>query len=171
MDAKSKETRERYLQHAEKVFMLMGESAAAAKQDAATLMRVETALAKASLTEVERRDPYKLKHTMTLADLDQTAPKFDWKTYYSVSQYPAIEKMNVATPDFFKASERTAARANRSANWKTYLRFHVVNSASPFLSAKFVDENFDFYRKYLRGAKAQQDALEAMRQLRRPQPG
>ena len=155
-DAKSKETRERFLQHAEKVFMLLGENAAAAKQDAATLMRLETALAKASQTEVERRDPYKLKHTMTLADLNQTAPKFDWKAYYSVSQYPAIEKMNVGSPDFFK-QVNTMLVSEPIANWKTYLRFHIVNSASPFLSAKFVDENFDFYRKYLRGAKEQQD--------------
>ena len=82
-DAKSKETRERYLQHVQKVFELMGETPDAAKKDADTVMQLETALAKASLTRVDRRDPYKLKHKMKFADLTELAPNFDWKTYYA----------------------------------------------------------------------------------------
>ena len=154
-DAKSKETRERYLQHVQKVFELMGETPAAAKKDADTVMQLEIALAKASLTRVDRRDPYKLKHKMKYADLTELAPNFDWKTYYATSEYPQFEIMNVATPDFFK--ELNAKLASEPLdNWKTYLRFHVVDSASPFLSSRFVDENFAFYRQYLRGAKEQQ---------------
>jgi putative endopeptidase len=154
-DAKSRETRGRYLQHVQKVFELMGEAPDAAKKDADTVMQLETALAKASLTRVDRRDPYKLKHKMKFTDLTELAPNFDWKTYYSTSEYPQFEIMNVATPDFFK--ELNAKLASEPLdNWKTYLRFHVVDSASPFLSSKFVDENFAFYRQYLRGAKEQQ---------------
>jgi putative endopeptidase len=155
-DAKSKEQRERYVQHVQNVFVLMGEDAAAAKRDAATVMRLETALANASQTEVDRRDPYKLNHKMTLAGLEQSTPNFDWKTFYSVSKYPAFDSLNMAPPDFFKEVNSLLA-GEPLANWKTYLQFHVVNSASPYLSQKFVDENFDFYRKYLRGAKTQQD--------------
>jgi putative endopeptidase len=59
-DAKSKETRERYLQHVEKIFEMLGDSAATAKQNASVIMQIETGLAKASWTEVERRDPYNL---------------------------------------------------------------------------------------------------------------
>ncbi|MGB7727301.1 MAG: M13 family metallopeptidase [Candidatus Acidiferrum sp.] len=154
-DAKSKETREHYLQHVQKVFELMGETPAAAKKDADTVMQLETALAKASLTRVDRRDPYKLKHKMKFADLTELAPNFDWKTYYATSEYPQFEIMNVATPDFFKELNAKLA-AEPLDNWKTYLRFHVVDSASPFLSSMFVDENFAFYRQYLRGAKEQQ---------------
>ena len=62
-DAKSKETRERYVQHVQKIFELLGDNPATAKNNAETVMRMETALAKASLTRVERRDPYKLKYT------------------------------------------------------------------------------------------------------------
>ena len=154
-DAKSKETRERYVQHVQKVFELMGENTDAAKKDAETVMRMETSLAKASLTRVDRRDPYKLKHKMKMAELDGLAPNFDWKAYYSTAQYPGFEILNVATPDFFEEVNRRLAE-EPIENWKTYLRFHVVNSASPYLSAAFVDENFEFYRKYLRGAKEQQ---------------
>ncbi|HXY01374.1 MAG TPA: M13 family metallopeptidase [Candidatus Limnocylindrales bacterium] len=154
-DAKSKETRERYVLHVQKVFELMGENAETAKKDAETVMRLETAFAKASLTRVERRDPYKLKHKMKVAELDTLAPNFDWKGYYGVAEYPTFEILNVATPDFFK-EVNARLTAEPLDNWKTYLRFHVVDSASPFLSSAFVNENFEFYRKYLRGAKEQQ---------------
>jgi putative endopeptidase len=154
-DAKSKETRERYLQHVQKIFELMGESAAVASQNAATVLRMETALAQASLTRVERRDPYKLKNKMKAGDLTQLAANFDWKAFYREAQYPAFEVLNVDTPAFFK-EVNTRLAAEPLDNWKTYLRFHVVDSASPYLSAALVRENFEFYRQYLRGAKEQQ---------------
>jgi putative endopeptidase len=154
-DAKSKEIRERYVLHIQKVFELMGNSSEAAKKNAETVMRMETALAKAQLTRVDRRDPYKLKHKMKVAELSQVAPSFDWPGYYKDLQYPSFEILNVATPDYFK-EVNAALTSEPIANWKTYLRFHVVDSFSPYLSAKFVDENFEFYRKYLRGAKEQQ---------------
>ena len=87
-DAKSKETRERYVQHVQKIFELLGDSPQAAKQNAEIILRLETALAKASWTRVDRRDPYKLKNKMKLADLIQMAPNFDWETYYRALQYP-----------------------------------------------------------------------------------
>jgi putative endopeptidase len=154
-DAKSKETRERYVQHVQKIFELMGETPAAAKKDADTVMRMETDLAKASLTRVDMRDPYKLKHKMQLAELDQLAPKFDWKTYYATAQYPQFEILNVTTPDFFKEVNKKLKKEPLN-DWKTYLRFHVVNSAAAYLSSPFVNEDFAFYRQYLRGAKEQQ---------------
>jgi len=154
-DAKSKEIRERYLLHVEKVFELMGNGTESARKNAATVMSMETALAKAQLTRVDRRDPYKLKHKMKVGDLNQIAPAIAWPTYYKGLQYPEFEIVNVATPDYFK--EVNSQLTNEPiADWKTYLRFHVVDSFSPYLSAKFVNENFEFYRKYLRGAKEQQ---------------
>ncbi len=154
-DAKSKEIRERYLQHVQKIFGLMDENPKAAKKDAETVMRLETALAKASMTRVDRRDPYKLKHKMKMADLNALAPNFDWAAYYSTAQYPRVEIVNVDTPDFFKEVNKRLAK-EPLGNWKTYLRFHIVDASSPYLSSPFVNENFEFYRKYLRGAKEQQ---------------
>ena len=154
-DEKSKETRARYLEHVERVFELMGENEAAAKKNAATVMRLESDLAKASMTRVDRRDPYKLKHKMKVKELGALAPRFDWKAYFGEAQYPEFQTLNVNTPDFFKEVNTLLAREPLD-DWKTYLRFHVVDSASPYLSSKFVDENFNFYRKYLRGVKEQQ---------------
>jgi putative endopeptidase len=154
-DAKSKEIRERYRQHVEKVFRLAGENPATAKKSADTVLRMEIALAKPQLTRVERRDPYQLKHKMNIAELHQIAPRLDWRMYYRQLEYPSFEIVNLATPDYFRALNHQLA-SEPLANWKTYLRFHVVDSFSPYLSSAFVDENFAFYRKYLRGAREQQ---------------
>ncbi len=154
-DAKSKETRERYLQHAQKVFELIGDSPDAARKNAEAVMRLETAMAKASLTRVERRDPHKLVHKMKVADLTQLAPNFDWTGYYREMQYPEFAILNVDAPEFIKELN-TLLSSEPVDSWKTYLRFHVADISSPYLSSKFVEENFEFYRKYLRGAKEMQ---------------
>ena len=154
-DPKSKETRERYLQHVQKIFELLGDDSATAKKNADTLMRMETALANASMTRVERRDPYKRKNKIRLADLEQLVPGFNWQAYFRELKTPQFELINVAPPSFFK---EVNAQLNGEPldNWKNYLRFHVANAYSPYLSSKFVAENFDFYLKYLRGAKEMQ---------------
>ncbi|MGH9499545.1 MAG: M13 family metallopeptidase [Terriglobales bacterium] len=154
-DAKTKETRVHYVQHVQNVFELLGDSPAAAAQNAATVMRLETAMAKASQTRVERRDPHNLVHKMKLAELVQLAPNFDWAAYYRDAQYPEFPILNVDSPEFIKELN-TLLGSEPIDSWKTYLRFHVTDTSSLYLSSKFVDENFEFYRKYLRGAKAQQ---------------
>jgi endothelin-converting enzyme/putative endopeptidase len=154
-DAKSKEIRERYLQHAQKVFELLGDKPEAAKQNAETVMRLETALATASMTRVERRDPYKRKNKIKLADLEQMVPSFDWPAYFRTLKTPQFEIINAAPPSFFKELD-ARLKDEPLANWKNYLRFHLANGYSPYLSSPFVQENFDFYLKYLRGAKEMQ---------------
>src|SRR5664279_3161804 len=101
-DAKSKEIRARYLQHVQKMFELLGDPPATAKREAAAVMRIETNLAKASLTRVERRDPYKITHKMKVADIQTLAPNFDWSAYFAASQTPPFEILNVDSPAFFK---------------------------------------------------------------------
>ena len=151
-DEKSKETRGRYLDHIQKMFELLGDSPDAARKQAEAVMRMETALAKASLTRVDRRDPYKTKHIMKKTALNSLAPNFDWSSYFSASQVPQFDNLNVAEPEFFKELNSQLA-SNSLADWKNYLRYHLANSHAPLLSSAFVNENFDFYRKYLRGAK------------------
>ncbi|MGA2050627.1 MAG: M13 family metallopeptidase [Terracidiphilus sp.] len=154
-DSKSKEIRERYLQHAQAIFQLLGDTPEAAKKNADTVMRMETALAKASWTRVEQRNPYNLKNKMKMSDLENLAPNFDWTTYYREAHYPAFEIVNVESPKFYKQMSDSLT-AEPLENWKTYFRFHIADSYSAFLSKPFADENFNFYRAYLRGAKAQQ---------------
>jgi len=154
-DAKMQEARERYVNHLQKVFELAGEDSTNAKQDAVTVMRLETALAKASLTRVEQRDPYKLKHKMSPAELTQLAPNFDWTAFYRNGSYAKFAVLNVEEPSFLKEVNSLLA-SEPIENWKIYLRSHVLDAASPYLSTAFVNENFEFFRKYLHGAKEQQ---------------
>ncbi len=154
-DDKSKEIRDRYVQHIQKIFELAGDTPEAAKANADTVYKLELLLAKASMTRVERRDPYKMKHPMTVSELDKLAPRLDWKAYYAAVPYPEFKTVNVNSPEFFKEANRLLA-GEPLDNWKKYLRFHVVNSSAPYLSSAFVNEDFDFYRQYLRGAKEQQ---------------
>jgi endothelin-converting enzyme/putative endopeptidase len=154
-DPKSKETRDRYVQHIEKIFQLLGDSSDVAKQNADTVMQIETALAKASMTRVERRDPYKNKNKIQLAELEQMVPSFDWPTYFTTLNSPKFEIINVAPVSFFNELE-TLLKEEPIANLRTYLRFHLADGYSPYLSAPFVQEHFDFYLKYLRGAQQMQ---------------
>ena len=150
-DPKSKENREKYVQHVQKIFELLGESEKAAKSNAETVMRMETDLARASMTRVDRRDPYKLKNKMDAAGLAQLTPNFDWQAYYAELHFPQFQTVNITAPEFFKRVN-VALKNEPLEDWKTYLRFHVANSSAPYLTAAFAQEDFDFYRKYLRGA-------------------
>ena len=153
--AKSKEIREKYVQHVEKVFELLGDAPSAAEKNAQTVMRMETALAKASWTRVDERNPYNLKDKVDMAGVEKLAPNFDWPVFFRTADYPRFEIVNVESPKFFKGVNDLLANEPLD-NWKTYLRFHVANSYSQFLSDPFADEYFSFYRAYLRGAKEQE---------------
>jgi endothelin-converting enzyme/putative endopeptidase len=154
-DAKSKDIRTKYVAHMATMLTLIGESKAQAKTDAATVMRIETALAKASLTRVEKRNPYNLVHKMSVEALSKTAPSFEWKSYLVTSGVIGkVSTLNVTEPKFFKAVQ-TELKTVPLADWKTYLRWHAVHTRAPYLSKKFVAEDFNFYRKTLRGVKAQ----------------
>ncbi|HZU33751.1 MAG TPA: M13 family metallopeptidase [Candidatus Angelobacter sp.] len=154
-DPKSKEIRERYLQHVQKIFELLGDNAETAKQNADAVMKIETALATASMTRVERRDPYKSKNKIKLADLEQMVPDFDWAAYFRTLKTRQFEIINVAPTSFFKELD-TLLKDEPVANLRNYLRYHLANGYSPYLSSAFVQENFDFFISFLRGAKEMQ---------------
>ncbi len=110
-DAKSQETRQKYVEHVQHMFELLGEAPALAKAHAQTVMDIETALAKASLTRVEKRDPYKLFHKMTPAQLQALTPSFHWADYFETSQAPDTSVINVSEPAFFKELQTLLAIA------------------------------------------------------------
>jgi putative endopeptidase len=151
-DAKSVETRAKYLDHVSAMLQLLGDTPANARAEARTVMEIETAMAKATLTRVDRRDPYKLFHKMTRAQLENLTPSFGWAAYWNAENLPAPAELNVTEPQFFQALNQLL-KTRPVSQWKTYLRWHVVSAAAPYLSSKFVQEDFAFYRKHLRGIK------------------
>ena len=149
-DPKSVELRKGYLAHVQKMFELLGDKPDAAAAEAQTVMRIETALAKGSMTRVERRDPKALDHKMTSAEFEKIAPAFHWQAYFTKVGMPALASLNVSAPGFFKAMSAELEKESL-ADWKTYLRWHLVHSNAAHLSAPFLNENFAFYGKTLRG--------------------
>ncbi len=151
-DAKSKEIRQRYVEHVKRMFMLLGESANDAQSDATAVMEVETSLATASLTVTERRNPYNLKHKVSRDDLLHMVPAFDWGMYFKAVGAPEFSTVNVTEPRFF-GTLNTLLRSHDLAVWRAYLRWHLVHSEARFLAASFVRENFAFFSQYLAGSK------------------
>ncbi|MDZ4801230.1 MAG: M13 family metallopeptidase [Bryobacteraceae bacterium] len=152
-DEKSKGIRKAYVAHVAKMFELAGDKADIAAKKADTVMKLETALAKGHLDVVSRRDPQLLDHRMPVKDLVALAPSIDWAQYL-----PAMgakeATLNVAVPEAFKALD-AQIRAVPLDDWKVYLFWHVIHSASPLMPKAFGDENFSFYGRTLTGAKEQ----------------
>src|SRR5437762_5368797 len=126
-DAKSKEIREKYVQHVQKVFKLLADTPDAAKKNAGIVMQMEAALAQSSLTRVERRDPYKLKNKMSVTQLSQLAPNFNWQAYFQSVNAPKFQILNVTAPAFFK-QVNAEITSQPLENWKIYLRYHIANA-------------------------------------------
>ena len=149
-DAKSVELRKAYVAHVQKMFELLGDQPAAAAAEGQTVMRIETALAQGSMTRVDRREPKNLDHKMTSGELETISPDFRWQVYFTKVGLPSLASLNVASPGFFKAMNQELDKESLT-DWKTYLRWHLVHANAPFLSSSFLNENFAFYGKTLRG--------------------
>jgi endothelin-converting enzyme/putative endopeptidase len=152
-DEKSVETRARYVDHIGKMLMLAGEPEVVARAHATAVMRIETALAKASLTRVERRDPYKTYHRETLESLHRMAPDFDWRGYFAATGQSPAPWLNVEQPAFVGELD-ARIREESLGDLKTYLRWALLESTAPYLSQPLVAERFAFNLAYLRGLES-----------------
>jgi putative endopeptidase len=150
-DPHSKEVREHYRAYVRRIFELLGDPRP--ERGVEAVLRLETALAKASLTRVERRDPHKTVHLMKRKELQALTPDFRWDAYLAALGVPGLDDFNVTEPAFFQEVEKQLATANLD-DLREYLRFHLANRAAPNLSAPFVQANYEFFSAYLRGAKA-----------------
>ena len=151
-DATSVDLRNKYVEHVGRMAVLLGVPADQAKASAQQTMAIETALARGALDNVSRRDPNKVYHKMSNAELQALTPAFPWARYFSAVGSPPIYAINVAEPDFIKAFGQivTSTPLDRI---KTYLRWQTVHASAAVLAKPFVDENFSFYGTALTGAK------------------
>jgi putative endopeptidase len=151
-DEKSVQLRDAYVKHVANTFKLLGDNEAAAAAEAKAAVSIETSLAKASMEQVDLRDPDKIYHLMTLAKLGALAPHIDWLEFLKQVDSPAVPSIDVGQPDFLKALDGEIA-AIPLADWKSYLRWQLVHSVATELPARFVDENFNFFGLTLTGTK------------------
>jgi putative endopeptidase len=147
--------REAYLAHVAKMLALLGEEPEAAKQHAATVMGLETALAQASRTRVELRDPVANYHKFAVADIVQQYADIPLTLYLKPIGLEKLENIIIRQPEFFQAFH-DLLKDRPLADWKTYLRWHVLRSAAPYLHAVAEDEDFAFSGKVLSGQLSQE---------------
>jgi len=151
-DDASKKLRDAYVAHVTKMLTLLGESPEKADTDAKKILALETSLAQASRTRVELRDPQRNYNKMTQTELQTLTPDWNWGDYFKEIGLTVPGDIDVHQPDFFKAVN-TAFTSTSMDDWKTYLRWQLINSAAPALSSDFVNENFNFNETTLRGTE------------------
>jgi putative endopeptidase len=154
-DERMTRIRKQYRGYAIALFKLAGDNDDKAAAEADSILAIETALAKGSMPRVDLRDPAKRYHLLPVSDLNTLAPDFDWNAYLAGTPAPAIRDLNIGTPDFFKTMNEVIQNQSLDSI-KSYLRFHALNSAAPWLSQPYVDLNFDFFRKTLQGQLEQE---------------
>jgi putative endopeptidase len=150
-DARNQELRKSLVEYATNVFTLTGQSAQQASESAQTVLRIETALAKASMDRTARRDPKNRDHKMSRDAAEQLAPNFYLQRYFSDIGAPDFSELNVANPDFFK-QVNSVVEAESLDSLRTYVSWHMLDDAAPWLSQPFVDANFKM-RQALTGQK------------------
>ena len=149
-DARSVELRKEYVAHLTNVLKLLGDAPETAQSEAQKILDLETALAKASQGVVERRDPDKIYHMMTLTSFAATAPTLDATKYVQLMGSPSITELNVVAPDFFPALNKAIDDADLDTI-RGYLRVRLADSFSMRLPEKVDQEHFDFYGRKLLG--------------------
>jgi predicted metalloendopeptidase len=146
--ASADSTRQAYVAHVTRMFTLAGRDSVAAARDAAGVLALETELAKAALTRVARRDPAATDHPTTFAQLQHLAPTLPWPAYFRALGLQApVRRLNVAEPAFVRRVD-SLIRTAPLERWRAYLRYHALATAAPWLSTRFVDENFAFTARF-----------------------
>jgi putative endopeptidase len=154
LDDKYQKIRDAYLSYIGKTLELTGVPADDAKQQAAQVLSFETELAKASFSPVELRQPENQYHLVTIAEADQVTPHFHWETFFAAQGVSVGKGFSLSQPKFFAEFDKLLAEAPVE-QWRAYLRFHVIDNASPYLSRTFSDNKFEFYGKTLSGQPEQ----------------
>ena len=146
-DTSMKRIRAAFVGHAKKLFELYGENDDAAAAHANTVLAVETKFAEASMDPVTMRNPSAVYHVMSLAAFDSIAPRFHWQAFITAQGGPRVTEINVNQPDFFRAMNGFLTSIPLD-DWKTLLRFRLLNSTAPSLPKPWADENFTFFKLF-----------------------
>ena len=154
-DDRSITIRAQYVAHVTKMFVLLGDKPEEASDEAAAVLRIETELAKGSMSRVDRRDPKKRYHVMTVAEVQKLMPSYNWKQYLNGIGMGSVPDINISSPGFFEAVNAELSSEPLPA-LKSYLRWHALHDAARFLSEPFHDETFAFFSATLQGQKEEQ---------------
>ncbi|MGH8499275.1 MAG: M13 family metallopeptidase, partial [Methylococcales bacterium] len=153
-DAKYQEKRDAFLAHIEKMLVLGGVEAAAAKTQAQTVLKFETRLAAASLDPIAQRDPANQYHFVSIADADKATPNFSWTKLFAAQNIQGVKGFSLSQPKFFTEMDKMLTDTPVS-DWQAYFRYHTIADSAPYLSDELSNERFAFYGTVMRGQKEQ----------------
>lgn len=153
-DADTKKIRDEYTKHVAKIFQLSGADQEASNSNAALILKMETELAKHSRKLEELRDPIKNYNKMTISQLNVLTPNIDWKTMFANLNIKNVDSVIVGQPEFYKGLN-VAMKSYSIEQWKTYLKWDLLNSYAGYLSNDFENQNFYFFSTVMNGIKVQ----------------
>ena len=149
-DTASQKIQAEYLRHVANMLRLSGQDSATAARSAQSVVRLESALARASMTREAQRDPESLYHLTRVSDLPKITPSFAWQSYLASQGVNRIDEINVAQPQFMSTVDSLLGAAPID-DWRTYLRWTLIANTAPALSSPLVKEGFRFNSTVLRG--------------------
>ncbi len=158
-DSDSKEIREKYKAHITRMLQYLGDTQEEAAKKAERIVAFETGLAKPQLDKVERRDARKTYNPMPVAELQKQLPAMDWNTYFDKIGASQVDTVIVSQPKYIQSLQKTFS-GNNVEDWKTYLKWTLLNDAASTLSTDIERANWEFYNQTLQGAKEQRPLKE-----------
>src|SRR4051812_34542159 len=158
-DSRSTMLRAEYVKHVTQMFVLLGDDAAKAAENAATVMRLETELAGASRKLEDLRDPQKNYNAMSLDEVTAITPSIHWREFLEVGHVTGIDGVIVGQPEFFKQVEASLGSQSLDT-WKAYLRWLVAHTFANKAGGNFDAENFHFYGTILNGTPKQRERFK-----------
>lgn len=162
-DARSTRIQGAFKNYMTTLFTLAGETETAAKEKAEIIYNIEKRLAKAQMSRVEMRDPYKTYNKFTIADFAKTSPAFNWSSTLERLKATGQDTVLVNSPSFFVVAD-SLLKNTPAAHWQAYLQWNLLRNAAPYLSKPFSDANFA-YSQVLSGQKVQTPRWQRMSSL------
>jgi putative endopeptidase len=147
--------RDQYVAHISKMLTLAGSPPQQALADAQNVLKLETALANASLGAVDLRDPEKTYHLQPIATLEASLPGFNFAAFEDAIHSPHVSEIDNSTPAYWPAMIQQLDNPDIETV-KAYLRYHLLTAVARNLPHDLDAENFDFYGRILNGQPQQQ---------------
>ena len=150
-DKRSQEIRAEYVKHIAKMLAFAGNSNDA-ELKANQIMAFETSLAKASKSRLELRNPEENYNKIKISEVQTITPDYNWMWYFKSVGLPNPGDINMGQPLFFKEVNKMLKETPLD-QWKAYLTWTLINESAPYLSSAFVNQNFEFFDKFMSGRK------------------
>jgi putative endopeptidase len=160
-DSRTQNIRKEYKDHVKKMFMLMGDDEKKAAVNSEVVFRMETDLARASRKLEDLRDPYANYNKMTVAQFTSITPSVPWKEIFVTMNMKDIDTVIIGQPEFYKQVEKSLSTVSIE-DWKTYLRWNLINEFAGDMGKKFNDQNFYFYGTVMTGTTTQRPRWKRM---------